>query len=261
MPLKVTVLGSGTSTGVPMIGCRCPACTSSDPRDRRFRSSILIEAKTGTLVIDLTPDFYPQMLRSGIERIDGVLVTHAHADHIHGIDDLRHFTFRMDRPMPMWCSPETAEEIRRRFYYIWTPLQQGGGLVSLDLTPVAGPFEAAGQWVVPIPVWHGALEIYGYRIGPLAYVSDVSRIPEASMELLKGVDTLFIDAVRHLPHDTHFNVEQALEHAQRCGARQTWLTHISHHIVHAELERQLPPGVGIAWDGAVFEVRERKSDS
>jgi phosphoribosyl 1,2-cyclic phosphate phosphodiesterase len=252
MTMQITVLGSGTSTGVPMIGCTCRACTSADLRDRRLRSSVLVQWPGGTVVIDLTPDFYPQMLRSGVIHIDGVLLTHAHADHVHGIDDLRHYTFRMEQPMPVFCSPETEAELRRRFYYIWQPLQQGGGLVHLDVRAIFTPFEFCGQTIIPLPVKHGIMDVYGYRIGNFAYISDVSHIPPETAEKLHGVDVLFLDAVRHRPHDTHFCVSQAIEQAKRIGARETWLTHLSHDIVQADLEAILPAGIHAAWDGAVI---------
>jgi len=252
IPLQICVLGSGTSTGVPMLACRCPVCTSPDPRDRRYRASVLLQWAGTTVVVDTTPEFRLQMLRANVRSLDAVLITHNHADHISGFDDLRQYTLRTGRAIPVYGPPSALSWIRRRFDYIWEAQQKGGGLPLVDLTPVQVPFEIRGVRIVPVPVYHGRIVVYGYRLGDFAYVTDVSDIPPASYALLAGVRHLLIDAVRRRPHSTHFHLDAALEAAGRIGAEQTWLTHLSHHFLHRSLEEELPPGVRPAWDGLVI---------
>lgn len=247
--LELVILGSGTSTGVPMLGCRCPTCTSDDARDARWRASALVRWPGATLVIDTTPEFRLQMLRAQVDTIDAVLITHHHADHIHGFDDLRGFTLRNDRRIPVFTSPDTCAWLREHFRYIWVPTQLGGGLPRVDLHPVTAPFVWAGLTVTPIPVKHGCLDILGFRLGNLAYISDVSAIPPTSEALLEDLDVLVLDAVRYRPHSTHFHLDAALAAAQRIGARRTVLTHLNHDFLHRRLERELPAGVTAAWDG------------
>lgn len=259
---RVTFLGTGTSHGVPMIACDCPTCTSGDPRDQRLRPSALVELPGGrTLLIDAAPDLRAQALRYGVRRVDAILFTHAHADHVLGLDETRRFTAIQGCPMPCYGDPETIAEVRRVFAYAFRSVQQGGGVPQLELIPVTGPFQAAGQWVVPVPVLHGELPIYGYRIGDFAYLTDCSRIPESSWPLLAGVRVLVIDALRDVPHPTHFTVEQALEAAARAAPERALLTHLSHDLGHAETSRRLPANVELAYDGLVLEIDPSKASS
>ncbi len=250
-----TFLGSGTSTGIPMLACDCETCTSSDPRDQRYRSSALISWAGKNIVIDTTPEFRLQMLRAKARTLDAVLLTHSHADHINGLDDLRQFTFGSSRRIPVYGNPETMDWIRQHYNYIWEPRQVGGGLPKITLNPVHSPFECAGLTVTPIPVLHGIITIYGYRIGNLAYISDVSAIPEDSMEQLRGIDILVLDAVRYRRHATHFHLEAAIQAAQAIGPKQTVFTHLNHDFRHRRLVDELPDGMTAAYDGMQLEGR------
>jgi phosphoribosyl 1,2-cyclic phosphate phosphodiesterase len=253
--VRVTFLGSGTSHGVPMIGCGCAVCRSADPRDKRLRPSILVEpAGGGVLLVDTSPDLRAQALGRGLTRVDAVLFTHPHADHILGLDETRRLTTLRGGAIPCYGDARTIGEVRRVFAYAFEPGQAGGGVPQLDLRVVTGPFAAGGTTVTPVPVLHGALPIYGYRVGDFAYLTDCSAVPEASWPLLDGVTTLAIDALRHRPHPTHFTVEQAVAVARRVGSRRTLLTHISHDLGHAATSAALPPGVELAYDGLVVDV-------
>lgn len=254
MDVEVTILGSGTSTGVPMPGCRCETCTSSDPRDQRYRASALLRWADTTLVIDTTPEFRLQVLRARVRTIDGVLLTHNHSDHIHGFDDLRSFTFGSSRKIPVWGTSDALAWMRSHFAYIWEATQIGGGLPKVELCPIDGPVEFRSLWVRPIPVKHGILDIYGYRVGDLAYLSDVSEIPQASMALLEGLNTLVLDAVRYRPHATHFHLDAAVEAARRIGAQRTYFTHLNHDFRHSRLAAELPAGMAPAYDGLVLQA-------
>jgi len=235
-----------------MLACQCPTCLSPDPRDQRLRSSVLLRWSNTVVVVDTTPEFRLQMLRANPPSLDAVLLTHNHADHVHGFDDLRAFTFGSDRKIPVYGSSSTLRWVREHFRYIWEAEQIGGGLPKVDLRSVEAPFVIAGVEITPVPVKHGILDIYGYRIGDLAYISDVSHIPESSFALLQGVRTLILDAVRRRPHATHFHLEAALEAAHRLGAERTYLTHLNHDYLHADLEAELPPGVAPAYDGLIL---------
>lgn len=248
------MLGSGTSTGIPVVGCSCPVCTSRDPRDRRLRPGLKLELPGGTIVVDTSPDFREQALRFGVERVDAVLYTHSHADHVFGLDDLRVFNFRQRASIPCYGSPQTMRRLRQIFSYVFEAGQEGGGKPKLDLIDVEAPFELLGEQVVPIPVWHGEMPVYGYRIGGFAVVTDVNRIPEESYERLAGVGTLVLSALRYTPHSTHFTVEEAIAVAARIGARRTLLTHIAHEIEHGRPRVALPPGVEFGYDGCVVDL-------
>ncbi len=252
--MKVTVLGSGTSTGVPVIGCECAVCLSDDPRNQRLRTSLALEIGRAVLIVDTSPDFRQQCLRHRIPRVDGVLFTHAHADHIFGLDDIRIFNQRQKKSIPCFGSTETLSALRRVFAYSFEDGQQGGGKPKLRLVEVREPFEFLGATVEPIPLEHGSMEVYGYRIGSFAYLTDCNVIPEASYAKLRGVDTLILDALRYRPHATHFSVAEALEVVKRIGPQRTWLTHLSHGIDYRHREIELPPGVDFAYDGLGFEV-------
>lgn len=260
MRLRATMLGSGTSTGVPVIGCRCRVCTSNDPRNRRLRTGLWIEAEPeggarASVLIDASADFRQQALTAGIDRVDAVLFTHAHADHIYGIDDLRVFNFRQGEPIPCYGPAEALASIRRAFSYVFDGSEpEGGGKPQLALVPVRAPFEAAGLPVVPVPVWHGSLEVFGYRIGGLGYVTDCKTIPDESLRLLEGVEVLVINALRYRPHPTHLSIGEAMAVAERLGPRRTVFTHITHDVDHSALEVELPAGVELGHDSLVLEL-------
>ena len=252
---RVTFLGTGTSHGVPMIGCRCATCTSTDPRDQRLRPSIYVELTNGgAFVVDTPPDFRTQALRYGVLRVDGVVFTHPHADHLLGLDEIRRFNALQRAVVPCYGDRQTIVEVRRVFAYAFEPRQAGGGVPQLELRAVTGPFEVAGTTVTPVPVMHGQLPIHGYRVGTFAYLTDCSAIPDASWALLDGVGTLVVGALRHKPHPTHFTVAQALEVVARIRPERALLTHIAHDLGHAATSRDLPPGVELAYDGLIVGI-------
>jgi phosphoribosyl 1,2-cyclic phosphate phosphodiesterase len=251
----VRFLGTGTSHGVPMIGCRCATCRSSDPRDRRSRPSILFEMGSGVRVlVDTTPDLRSQALAYDLDRVDAILFTHCHADHVMGLDDVRRFNVLQQAAIPCYGDPRTLQELRRTFAYIFDGADEGGGIPRLHLCPVGGPFSIGGETFTPVPVWHGQRGILGFRVRDFAYLTDCSGIPDASWPLLAGIDTLVVDALRHRPHPTHFTVEQALAVSSRLGPRRTWLTHICHDLPHAATNASLPPGVEMAYDGLRIDI-------
>jgi phosphoribosyl 1,2-cyclic phosphate phosphodiesterase len=271
-PLRITVLGSGTSHGVPAIGCDCEVCRSSDPRDRRSRPSILIEIAAGprepvhlrqpfanavrSILVDTSTDLRTQSLANDVRRVDAILFTHTHADHVFGIDDVRRFNQMQKAAIPCFAAADTVTSLRRMFSYIFEPpKQKGGGLPQLSLRRLAGAFSLGGIEIVPIPLFHGVLPVLGFRIGTFAYLTDCSRIPDESFDRLDGVRTLIIDALRHRPHSTHFSVTEACEAAARIGATRTFFTHISHDLGHAATCATLPAGVELAYDGLVLEIQ------
>jgi phosphoribosyl 1,2-cyclic phosphate phosphodiesterase len=251
----VTFLGTGTSHGVPMVGCSCPTCQSSDPRDCRLRPSIYVEVAGGpALLVDTATDLRQQALTYRVGRVDAILFTHSHADHIMGLDEVRRFNAIQRGPIPAYADPGAAADIRRTFHYIFQPPEEkGGGVPQIDLHTIEGPFAVGGFAVTPIEIFHGSRPILGFRFGSMAYLTDCNRIPDTSWPLLDGLDVLVLDALRHRPHPTHFTVAQALEVAQRVAPRQTYLTHICHDLPHAATNAALPPGVALAHDGLVFE--------
>lgn len=251
MSLRVTMMGSGTSTGIPVIGCTCRVCQSANPKNRRWRPGLKVETGDRVVLVDTPTDLREQALRFGLPRVDAIVFTHPHADHIYGLDDVRIFNFRQRAPIPCYGSEETLRNIRRAFAYVFEAGQEGGGKPQLDLIPVREPFELLGRTFVPVPVWHGEMEVFGYRTGAFAYVTDCNLIPEPSLRLLEGVEVLVIDALRHRPHSTHFSVEQAIEAAERIGARRTIFTHMTHEVDHDD---PLPAGVEFGYDGLVFDA-------
>lgn len=254
--MRVTFLGTGTSIGIPVPLCTCAVCASGDPRDRRLRPSILIAWYGASVLVDTSPDLRQQVLLHGVERVDAVLYTHAHADHLLGLDDLRPFNWRQGGPVPMYGSPGTLDAVRRTFWYAFETTSHGHTRPSIDLRPVEGPFELHGRTVVPVPLMHGPLPITGWRIGRFAYLTDVGSIPEASYALLSGLDTLVLSALRPRPHPTHLTIEQAVAEARRIGARRTLFTHMSHDVSHGETSARLPAGVELASDGLVVEIEK-----
>jgi phosphoribosyl 1,2-cyclic phosphate phosphodiesterase len=258
--MRVTFLGTGTSTGVPVVGCSCRVCTSSDPRDQRLRQSVLLEAGGSYGLIDTSPDLRLQLLRRPIPRLDYILYTHSHSDHLMGLDDIRPFNFRQREPIHAYANAQTAKAVRRAFGYIWdTSSQIGGGKPQLDLHEVDGPFSHDGVEITPIPVDHGDWTIFGFRIGAFAYITDTNGIPESSMRLLEGVEVLALDGLRPAPrHPTHFVISEAVASAQKIGARETWLIHLTHEVMHREVEATLPEGIRLAYDGLVITMNAER---
>ncbi|OGP37919.1 MAG: MBL fold metallo-hydrolase [Deltaproteobacteria bacterium GWC2_56_8] len=252
--MKIIILGCGTSTGVPVIGCHCPTCSSSNPRNKRTRSSILVQEEGRNIPIDTSTDLRAQALGNGIERIDAVLFTHPHADHIHGIDDLRAFNLAQKGPIPCYGSALTIERIRVMFDYIFREDAGDGWKPNLTTNIVDGPVMVFGIGVEPIDISHGSAAIFGYRIGRLAYLTDCSGIPPASIEKLKGVELLILGALRHKPHPTHFSVEQAMEASRAIGPERTILTHLGHNLDYEKDASLLPPGIELAYDGLTIEL-------
>jgi len=255
---RLIVLGSGTSTGVPVLGCDCPVCSSDDPRNHRMRPSVLFQFPKGNLLVDTTPEMRIQLLRERVKHVHAIAFTHSHADHLFGLDDARLFPKHIGGPVPLYCDAETEEDIRRVFHYAFhnhtAHLPPGfiPKIVFERLTPGAR-FEVLGQSVVPIRLEHGRFRVLGFRVGGLAYCTDVSKIPEESWPLLEGLDVLLLDALRFEPHPTHFNLEQALEVVERLKPGRTYFTHISHSFDHGEVESTLPPRVHLAYDGLALE--------
>lgn len=262
--MRVVILGSGTSAGVPTLGCRCAVCRSDDPRNKRMRASAYIEAGGLRLLIDCGPDFRTQALANGVEDVDFVLLTHAHADHVAGLDDLRSFNLVHKHPITLYGGDDTLADIRERFGYCFRPpTQAGGGLPDLRLETV--PPDRGQAWAdgdsgdtilraLPIPVFHGKLPIFGWRLGNFAYLTDVSEVPDDSLARLKGVDTLVTSTLRHRPHPTHMSLDESVALARRVGARRTWFVHMCHDLDHAETNAALPPDIQLAHDGLTFTV-------
>jgi len=250
MKATLTVLGSGTSMGVPTIGCDCAVCRSLDPHDRRTRPSILVEYADKTVLIDSTPDFREQAIREHIRKLDAVLYTHSHADHILGLDDLRPLSYRhKPNKLPLYARPEAAEFIRNMFSYIFDAEYKFGGLAQVELKSFNGPVDLFGARFEPIPVIHGETEIDGFRFGSAAYLTDHSSIPEASMAKLQNLDILFLDALRHIPHPTHSTVENSVRIVERLQPKRAFFTHICHDLPHEATNASLPPTVRLSYDG------------
>jgi phosphoribosyl 1,2-cyclic phosphate phosphodiesterase len=247
-------MGSGTSSGVPVIGCECAVCTSDNPKNQRSRAGLKLELDDRVLLVDTPTDLRQQALRFGIPRIDGILFTHAHADHIFGLDDVRIFNFRQRSSIPCYGSAATLGALRRTFAYVFEPNEWGGGKPKLDLVEIEGALELFGQEIVPVPVLHGDLPVYGYRLGAFGYVTDCSHIPQASLKLLSGLDVLVLGALRYREHPTHFSISQAIEVASRIGAERTFLTHLAHEVDHDRPQVELPSSVAFGYDGLVFEL-------
>lgn len=251
--MKLTFLGTGTSTGVPQLRCHCPTCTSTDPRDKRLRASALVEVEGRRLLIDCGPDFREQMLRTGSPDLDAVLLTHIHYDHVGGIDDLRPWC-RGGRHFPIYCTADVEHNLRQRLPYCFAEHPYPGvPAFSMERIEPDTPFVVEGIEIIPLPVMHYRLPIIGFRIGPLAYITDAKTVPESTMRLLQGVDTLVVNALRPEEHLSHMNLQQALDMAAQVGARRTFLTHMSHDMPpHAAV--QLPTGIALAHDGLTVEL-------
>ena len=255
--VHITVLGSGTSVGVPTIGCHCAVCTSTDPRDQRLRPSIYVRYGEHGVLIDTTPDFRQQALRAHIERVDAILFTHSHADHIMGLDDVRPLNFRQGGVIPIYGAAEHIENIRRCFHYVFSNHKTESSVPRL-VTNIfdTSPIDLFGLEFTPIRLCHGKGTVHGFRFHNAAYLTDHSDIPEESMEQLTGLDVLFLDALRHKPHPTHSTVERSLQSVEKLAPKRAFFTHICHDLPHARTEEQLPPHVRLAYDGLEIDIPE-----
>ena len=241
---------------MPVIGCECAVCRSTDPRDRRLRPSIFIDVAEGPrILVDTSPDLRQQALTYRIPRIDAILYTHSHADHILGMDEVRRFNTMQRGVIPAYANATAWEIIHKTFYYVFDGLPRlGGGIPMIEPHEVAGPFAVDGVRIVPVPLWHGLMPILGFRLGGFAYLTDCNRIPDESWPLLGGLDTLVLDALRDEPHDTHFTVDQALDVVARLSPGRAYFTHMTHDLGHAATSARLPAGVELAYDGLVLDV-------
>ncbi len=254
--MRATVLGSGTSTGVPSVACDCATCRSEDPHDKRLRTSLLLQTATTTVVIDTSPDFRQQMLMHAVMDIDAIVFTHHHFDHIGGFDDIRPYNFRNGKPLPIYGMPRTIEIVKQTFPYAFNePEQLGGGVPKVNIHVIdSSAFTIGDLTFLPIPMLHGSIQVNGYRIGNLAYCTDTNAIPEASMGLLMGLDVLVLDGLRWKAHTTHFTIDQALAIVDQLNPRITYLTHIAHQVKHSEGDAYLPPHVRLAFDGLTIDL-------
>ena len=256
MKAIVTFLGSGTSHGVPMIGCTCAVCQSTDPRDRRSRPSIHINVEDGpSILVDTSTDLRQQVLTNRIARVDAILFTHSHADHVMGLDDVRRFNVMQGGAIAAFADERTAGDLRRTFSYIFNPSsEQAGGIPQIALTTITGPFTIGAVGIQPVPLFHGSRPILGYRLGTFAYLTDCNRLPDEAWPLLDGLDILVLDALRDKPHPTHFTVTEALAVVERVKPRHTYFTHMCHKLGHAATNLSLPAGVELAYDGLVVTI-------
>jgi phosphoribosyl 1,2-cyclic phosphate phosphodiesterase len=261
--VHVVLLGTGTSTGVPVIACQCKVCTSLDPRNKRLRCAAWVRTRGLSLLIDAGPDLRRQALDAGIKHVDAVLYTHHHYDHVAGIDDLRPFCFDQPDPIPAFAHADTVAALSDLFRYVFSD-ERYPSAPRLDLRATSAPFVVTSRYgeegslvVTPLEVFHGGTPVNGYRIGDFAYITDVNRIPDSSLGLLEGVDTLILDALRHEPHRTHYTVAEAIEVAQAIGARRTYFTHLTHAMDHPTEDALLPDGINLGFDGLSFSVPGR----
>lgn len=257
--MRLTLLGTGTSFGVPQIGCDCAVCRSSDPRDRRTRSAALLDTGSATLLFDTPPELRLQLLATGTRRLDAVLFTHEHADHVAGIDDLRGFSLGGQPPLPCYGGPDTIRFLRAGYRYIFDNGQEpirGTSKPRLTLQPLTPGrrTDIAGQSVLPLAFEHGQVRVLGFRVGPVAYVTDVKRVSDEAREALKGVELLVLNALWWRPHPTHLSIPEAIDAARAIGARRTVLTHLTHETGHADLAAKLPPGIEPGYDGQILET-------
>jgi phosphoribosyl 1,2-cyclic phosphate phosphodiesterase len=250
---QIILLGTGTSTGVPMVGCRCPVCLSDDPRNHRSRTGVLVQTGQGNFLIDTPPELRLQLIREKIPLVEAALFTHEHADHTFGLDDLRLFGYYLDRAIPLYCETRVQDRLKQAFEYAFQEPPawlHAGATPRFELRTIdESPFDLMGVTIHPIRLLHGRLPIFGYRIGNWAFCTDVSEIPADSWRLLEGLDTLVIGALRDKPHPTHFSIGQALEVVERVRPRQTYLTHLSHLLDYQTTNARLPAGVELAYDG------------
>jgi phosphoribosyl 1,2-cyclic phosphate phosphodiesterase len=254
--MEAVILGCGTSHGVPMVACDCPVCTSEDPKNHRTRCSVLILGNEGTLLVDAPPELRLQLVRERIHRVDAVLITHSHADHIMGLDDVRRFNELTNSPMPVYAQRQTLQDVRRVFRYAFEPpAQEGGGLPAYDLIPAGSEVRVGDVRATLFEVLHGRLPVLGLRVGDFAYLTDVSEIPDQAWEKLRGLGTLVMDATRRDPHPSHFHLEKAIEVAMALNARQTYFTHLSHDYDYEATRAELPAGIELAYDGLRIPIQ------
>ncbi|MBC7890351.1 MAG: MBL fold metallo-hydrolase [Ferruginibacter sp.] len=248
-PLTITFLGTGTSSGVPMIGCECPVCTSANKKDKRLRSSILVQSASTSFVVDTTPDFRYQMLREQIKKLDAVLFTHPHKDHIAGLDDVKAFTFLSGKPMEVYANTLTADALRREFYYIFSD-KKYPGIPEINLNIIdLEPFSIGDIPVTPILVWHLSMPVLGFRFGPFTYITDANRIDELEKEKIKGSHTMVINALRHKKHLSHYTLEEALVLVEEVRVPNAYFTHISHQLgKYDDVNSKLTAGTELAYD-------------
>ncbi len=247
---KITVLGCGTSTGVPVIGCHCPICKSNNPKNKRLRTSILLQRNNQNIIIDTSVDFRLQALKFNIENVHAVLFTHHHADHVHGLDELRVFTSRHKSRIPCYGRKETLSYLKKIYFYAFDEkVQAGGGIPRIELIEVEDPFHVFGIKIIPLEVFHGKLSITGYRFFDVAYITDSSKIPDASKKMLHGLKLLFINALREEPHPTHFNISEALSVIEELKPERAVLTHLGHQINFEKTPKKFPENVSFAYDG------------
>ncbi len=251
--MKITILGSGTSTGVPMVGCNCSVCSSTDPRDKRTRASILVRTDGKYILVDTSPDLRRQAIREKIPHIDAVLFTHAHADHVNGIDDLRGYHLIHKRIIPCFGERETIDTISKNFSYVFEGMQKGGYTPLLEPHIISGAFTLFGHKIIPVPLAHGYSYATGYRIDNFAYLTDCSDIPESSLARLTGLEVLIIDALRYTPHIAHFNIEGAIRMVEKLKPARAVFTHLTHEVAYIDGGR-LPNGMELAYDGMTIKV-------
>lgn len=252
--LKITFIGTGTSLGVPEIGCSCDVCTSPDTKNFRFRPSIFIECGNTSFIIDTTPDLRMQAIKFNINKIDAILYTHNHADHVFGLDDIRRYNHMQQKSIPCYGSEKTIEWIKRTFSYILEADKYKFFLPQVDFNVINGRFAVNGCEIIPINLMHSEMPVLGYRIGGCAYLTDCNKIPDESRVLLKKLDVLILDALRWRPHVAHFTLSEAIEEAEKIGAKKTYFTHISHDLDHRKTNEQLPENMELAYDGLVIEL-------
>lgn len=252
--IRLTFLGTGGSFGVPMLGCACAVCTSTNLRNKRLRTSVLLELRGRNLLIDASTDLRTQGLKHGVDRLDAVLFTHDHADHTLGLDDLRAYNLRSRGKLPCYGDAQTLESLRRRFEYIFSSTPALGSRPRLELCEVDAQLDLWGQRIVPLEVFHGTQAITGYRIGPLAYITDASDLPDETIAAVRGARVLVLNALRHEPHPLHFSLEQAVEMAGRIRAERTYLIHLGHELEHEATNRLLPANIQLAYDGLVLDL-------
>jgi phosphoribosyl 1,2-cyclic phosphate phosphodiesterase len=249
----VIFLGTGTSVGVPALGCKCDVCKSTDPKNNRTRSAVLFQLPSGNVLVDTPPDLRQQLLREQIDLVHAVIFTHEHADHIFGLDDLRLFPFRLGAPVPLYCEAKVEERIRKSYDYAFCDreLTHPGARPQLEICTIDHqPFDVLGTTFTPIPMTHGPhFDVLGFRVGDFAYCTDTNGIPESSMQLLQGLETFVVGALRIKPHPTHFNLEEAIAISEQLKPRRTLLTHLSHDLDHGPVNEWLPPGIELAFDG------------